>query len=86
MYSIIEKVSAQRALRRMQPKMAARIREKIRIIADNPYGQHNEVTKLQGREGYRLRVGDWRVLYTVENDELVIYVVDVLPRGSAYTP
>ena len=84
MYKIVEKASAQKALRRMQPEWAKRIRAKMRLIASNPYGQHSQVTKLQGREGYRLRVGDYRVLYLIQDDELVICVLDVLPRGQAY--
>jgi mRNA-degrading endonuclease RelE of RelBE toxin-antitoxin system len=33
---------------------------------------------------YRLRVGDWRVIFRRFDDELVILVVRVLPRGRAY--
>lgn len=84
MYKIVEKATAQKALRKMQPECAKRIRAKIRLIAENPYGNHSQVTKLQGREGYRLRVGDYRVLYLIQNDKLVICVLDVLPRGQAY--
>ena len=68
----------------MQPQWADRIRGKIAEIATSPYDTHNNVTKLQGRNGYRLRVGDWRVLYELHDGELVLLMVDVLPRGSAY--
>jgi mRNA interferase RelE/StbE len=63
---------------------ADRIRGKIAEIATSPYDTHNNVTKLQGRNGYRLRVGDWRVLYELHDGELVLLMVDVLPCGSAY--
>ncbi len=33
---------------------------------------------------YRLRVGDYRVIYTVNNGELVVYVIDVGNRGDIY--
>ncbi len=56
----------------------------MRLIAENPYGEHPQVTKLQGREGYRLRVGNYRVLYIIQDNQLVICVLDVLPRGQAY--
>ena len=68
----------------MQPQWADRIRGKIAEIATSPYDTHNNVIKLQGRNGYRLRVGDWRVLYELHDGELVLLMVDVLPRGSAY--
>lgn len=84
MHTIIYTKSAQQSLKNMQPAKAAQILEKVGHIARDPYGAHNNVTKLQGRDGYRLRVGDWRVLYTINNDQLVLLVVDVLPRGDAY--
>lgn len=42
-----------------------------------------EERKLKGLEEWRLRVGDWRVRFTRENDARVIYVTHVLPRGRA---
>lgn len=84
MYRVLETSAAQKALRKMQPQWADRIRGKIAEIATSPYDTHNNVTKLQGRNGYRLRVGDWRVLYELHDGELVLLMVDVLPRGSAY--
>ncbi|MDE7267947.1 MAG: type II toxin-antitoxin system RelE/ParE family toxin [Lachnospiraceae bacterium] len=45
-----------------------------------PFG---DVKKLQGAEnGYRLRVGDLRVLFTLEND--IIFIDNIIPRGQAY--
>ena len=38
----------------------------------NPYAPNNNLTKLQRRSGYRLRVGDWRVVYELEDDRLVM--------------
>jgi mRNA-degrading endonuclease RelE of RelBE toxin-antitoxin system len=40
--------------------------------------------KLKGREGYRLRIGDWRVLYEINDGKLVIVVLAIKPRGGAY--
>lgn len=61
-----------------------RIRDKVLEVARDPYADHPNVTKLQGRTGYRLRVGDWRVLYEVQNDQLVVLVLDIGPRGQIY--
>ena len=68
----------------MPRNVAALIRSKIDEIAEAPYQQHNNVTKLVGRSGYRLRVGDWRVLYDLEDQRLVMLVVRIGPRGSVY--
>jgi mRNA interferase RelE/StbE len=41
--------------------------------------------KLVGKyEHWRIRVGDWRITYTIQDDELIIVVVEVSPRGGAY--
>jgi len=67
------------------PKNVARlIREKLDQIASDPYAKHNNVTKLQNRPGYRLRVGDWRVIYEIEAERLVILVLKIGPRERIY--
>lgn len=54
-----------------------RLREAIEKI---PFG---DIKKLQGIEnGYRLRVGDFRVLFSIEDD--TIYIDNIIPRGQAY--
>lgn len=47
-------------------------------------GAHPNVRKMIGARGYRLRVGDWRVLYDVEDGRLVVLVLAIKPRGGAY--
>lgn len=71
-------------LRKMPKNWSKRIREKLLEIAEDPHGSHNNVTKLQGRDGYRLRVGDWRIIYDIQDDELVILVLRIASRGSIY--
>jgi len=57
---------------------------KIREVAVNSYAPNNNLTKLQGQDGYRLRVGDWRVIYELEDDQLVMQVLEVGPRGGIH--
>lgn len=71
-------------LRRVLWKVVERIQAKLEVIAADPYARHPEVTRLQGAEGYRLRVGDWRVLYELKDDRLVLLVVKVGARGDVY--
>jgi mRNA interferase RelE/StbE len=66
----------------MPRNVANTIRGKIVALAADPYASNNNAIKLQGREGYRLRVGDWRVLYELNDRRLI--VLDVKPRGGAY--
>ncbi len=68
----------------MPRKLAQRIRDKLEHLAQDPYAANPNVTKLQDRSGYRLRVGDWRVIYEIQGQELVILVLKVAPRGEVY--
>lgn len=73
---------ALKALRKMPADTAERIIGKIEQYAADPASQANNVTALKGREGIRLRVGDWRVIM---NDEgVVLAVLDIGLRGSVY--
>jgi len=74
--------SSLRALRKLPRNVARTIEGKITALAADPYAPNNNATRLQGRPGYRLRVGDWRVLYELGEDRLL--VLDIRPRGGAY--
>lgn len=77
MYEIVFTKQAVRTLRKLPRNIAQLIREKINAIAADPYASHPNVTKLVGRPGYRLRVGDWRVIYELQNEQLVMLVVKI---------
>jgi len=74
--------AAIRALRRMLANMATLIRAKIEAYAKDPASQANNVRSLKGREGVRLRVGDWRVI--MDDQGNVLAVLDIGPRGGVY--
>ncbi|MBX3056054.1 MAG: type II toxin-antitoxin system RelE/ParE family toxin [Anaerolineae bacterium] len=84
MYEVTYSRQAERALLRLPRHLASRIREKLDQIAVDPYAQHNNVTRLQGRPGYRLRIGDWRVIYKIQDGEMFILVLKIGPRGDVY--
>jgi mRNA interferase RelE/StbE len=68
----------------MPRNTAKLIREKIEQVAADPFSSIPNAKKLQGRDGYRLRVGDWRVIYEVNKKEITIIVLKVAPRGEVY--
>lgn len=68
----------------MPRNTAKLIREKIEQVAADPFSSIPNAKKLQGRDGYRLRVGDWRVIYEVNIKEITIIVLKVAPRGEVY--
>ncbi len=73
--------SAIKALVRMPANMAARIVAKVEAYAADPASQANNVRALKGRDGIRLRVGDWRVIM---DDGVVLAVLEIGPCGSMY--
>ena len=84
MYRIVFTKQADRALRKMSRNQARLIREKLDQLAQDPHARNPNLTRLQGRPGYRLRVGDWRVIYELEDDLLVVLVLKIAPRGEVY--
>lgn len=84
MYKIVFTKNAYKSFRRIPKNVVDRIRKKLDQIAKDPYTKRSNVTKLQNRQGYRLRVGDWRVIYDIRTDELIILVLKVGSRGEIY--
>jgi mRNA interferase RelE/StbE len=69
--------SAVKTLERLDVSVKQRIRRGIYKLPDG------DVKRLRGfTDLYRLRVGNWRVIFTMTSNE--IFIEDVLPRGSAY--
>ncbi len=67
------------------PRVTARlVMEKVEALAVDPMAPNNNVKKLSNHPGYRLRVGDWRVVYTIYEQSLLIAVVRIAPRGEVY--
>lgn len=83
-YNIAFSKEAAKSLQRMPRSTAQLIREKLEIIAADPYADHPNAKKLQGREGYRLRIGDWRVVYKIQNERFIIIVLKIASRGEIY--
>jgi mRNA interferase RelE/StbE len=83
-YTIITTRSFAKALSRLPVNWQKRIVDKIKEVAVDPYGRHNNVTRLQGRDGYRLRIGDWRVICELHDDHLELWALEVGARGGIY--
>ncbi len=71
-YTVEIKRSAEREMDRLPDNIQKRISEKILNLESNP--RPPGIRKLQGEEGYRLHIGDYRVLYTVNDQTRHVFV------------
>ncbi|QIN80336.1 type II toxin-antitoxin system RelE/ParE family toxin [Rubrobacter marinus] len=81
-YSLFIEVRTDKELGKLPQDAQDRIDEAIDDLADDPKPPASR--KLQGREGYRLRVGDYRVLYAVDDTEMRVIVTRVGHRKNVY--
>ncbi len=81
-YRIELRPAAVRALKQIHPSDQKRLHAAIALLGDDP--RPPGAKALQGREGFRVRVGDYRILYTVKDDVLLIVVVTVGHRRDVY--
>lgn len=81
-YKIVFRKSVSKDLQPMPKKDVRRILDAIASLAENP--RPPQAKKLSGQEYYRLRQGNYRILYTIENDELIICIVKIGHRREIY--
>jgi mRNA interferase RelE/StbE len=82
-YRLVVDKDARRALARLDKPMRRRVQTAIDRLADNP--RPNGVVALVGRKSYlRIRVGDYRIIYTVRDSVLLVLVVDIDHRSNVY--
>jgi mRNA interferase RelE/StbE len=74
---------AKRVLRRLPKQILKRIEATISALAYDPLPPGSR--KLVGYDNlYRIQVGDWRIIYTRQDEVMVILIVEISPRGDAY--
>ena len=82
-YRVELKPSAAKALARLPRRDQRRVARKIDALAENP--RPNAARKLSGADAlYRVRAGDYRILYQVQDDVLLVLVVRIGHRRDVY--
>jgi mRNA interferase RelE/StbE len=81
-YRIELRPAAIRALRKIHPADKERLQGSIALLGQDP--RPPKAIALSGRPGYRVRVGDYRIIYTVQDDVLLVVVVTVGHRRDVY--
>jgi mRNA interferase RelE/StbE len=81
-YKIEIKKSAVKELNNLPINELKKIVQKIQNLADNP--RPSGCKKLTGEEKYRIRSGNYRILYIIEDNILIIYIVKIGHRREVY--
>ncbi len=82
-YRITLAPAAERQLRKFDPPVRRRLQAALELLADNP--RPPAATQLVGGSGeWRVRTGDYRIVYDIEDDRLVILVLRMAHRREVY--
>lgn len=77
--------AARKFLDRVTPRLADRLRDRLRLLATEPVP--HDAVRVQGEPGltFRIRVGDYRILYRIDYDEQRVLVTKIDKRGRVYS-
>ena len=81
-YNLFIEKSAQRSLSKIPQPHQDRLTTAIRKLSGNP--RPPGVCKLSGRNAWRIRIGDYRVIYEIDDKESIILIVVIGHRGKVY--
>ena len=81
-YRIVFKKSVAKDLRSIPNKDIQRILERIDCLSENPRSEG--CIRLSGQERYRVRQGVYRIIYEIQDEELIVLVVKVAHRSKVY--
>ena len=81
-YKIKIRRKAMKVLARIPRPYQENIIEAIRALSSNPHPPQSK--KLTGRNSWRIRIGNYRAIYEILNDELVILVLNIGNRKDIY--
>ena len=81
-YTVIFKSSAEREFQNLSPQVQTRIADALVLLEHNP--RPPNCKKLRARPGYRVRIGDYRVVYTVDDHSHSVRILAVGHRREIY--
>jgi mRNA interferase RelE/StbE len=77
--------SAEKEFDKLSAKLKVRVVDALTLLAENPYSELLRIKKLRGMADlYRIRLGDYRLLYEVIDDRLVVLVIKIGNRRDVY--
>ncbi len=84
MYQVVYRKSAAKTLTGMPKPLAEKFLTAFERLASDSETERLDIKPLSGRQGCRLRIGQWRAIYRIEDEKMVIEVVRIGPRGDVY--
>jgi mRNA interferase RelE/StbE len=81
-YQIIFEKSARKEIQKINRTDRANIMQSIYALANNP--RPTGCIKLKGRDAWRIRINDYRVIYEIQDDVLVVTIIKVSHRRDVY--
>ena len=81
-YRVILPKSVQKELDRLPDDVGARMMARLRALEANP--RPADVKKLKGRPAWRVRIGDYRIIYEIHDRELVVIIITIGHRREVY--
>ena len=84
-YKLVLNKKSIKFLNKRDEKEKSTINSKLKILKNNPYpNSFLDIKKLSNSDFYRLRINNYRFIYEIIDDELIILMVDVNNRGDIY--
>lgn len=83
-YALIVKKQVQKKLKNLDKPTQSRLIDKLNDLGYNPDDPNLDIKKMVGENAYRLRVGDWRIIFQREDVLKIISVNKLKPRGDVY--
>jgi len=84
MYTLRYHKHAIKALMKMPREIREKLQKELEAVAQSPFSYQGDFKQLKGREGWRLRLGKYRIICHINNEELLILVLDAGTRGDIY--
>ena len=81
-YRVLIRRSAEKEVAHLPDTVRTRVIERIHALADDP--RPHGCQKLSGEEKYRIRQGDWRIVYEIDDDTVVVVIARVAHRSDVY--
>ena len=82
-YEILIHNNVQKIIKKLPKNLILEMLDSMNDLANNP--RPNGSKKLKGYKNlWRIRVGEWRIIYAIEDERLIVLVVELAPWGQAY--